>query len=213
MSKLIVTVSGPSGSGKTSIVHQLCKEDPHLFTKSISYTTRPQRQEEQLESFAGRQSYIFVSREQFQELQASRSVIAVTEVFGNLYGVPSRILALFSPDDSPQVIFAVVTYEGAEEIEALFPGLVLKLNIYAHQEECMERIVMREPISAEDLSKRLETYKRPETYCCPVDKEGSEYNFIYNVNFYESCHNVRKRIIELSQNVLSYRKQAFSNCI
>ena len=207
MSKLIVTVSGPSGSGKTSIVHQLCKEDPHLFTKSISYTTRPQREEEQLESFAGRQSYIFVGREEFQELQASRSVIAVTEVFGNLYGVPSRILALFSPDDSPQVIFAVVTYEGAEEIEALFPGLVLKLNIYAHQEECMERIVMREPISAEDLSKRLESY------CCPIDKESSEYNFIHNVNFYESCHNVRKRIIELSENVLSYRKQACSNCI
>ena len=55
-------VSAPSGTGKTTVLKRLMKELPDV-TFSVSYTTRPSRQDE-----TEGVDYHFISRDEFQAM-------------------------------------------------------------------------------------------------------------------------------------------------
>ena len=79
---ILLVLSSPSGAGKTTIARRLIAAEPEL-TLSVSVTTRPPRQGE----IDGR-DYIFIDREQFEEMMAHDEFLEHAIVFGNSYGTP-----------------------------------------------------------------------------------------------------------------------------
>lgn len=80
----LLVVSGASGSGKSTVVKRLA-EDPRVRPfVSVSATTRPARMGES----HGRE-YLFLSREEFENLIRDGQLLEWAEVHGNLYGTPA----------------------------------------------------------------------------------------------------------------------------
>ena len=77
---LFIVLSGPSGAGKTSLVDRALGEYSEL-QKPVSYTTRSPREGE-----VDGQSYYFLNREKFRELQEQKAFVEWAEVYGELYG-------------------------------------------------------------------------------------------------------------------------------
>jgi guanylate kinase len=80
MRGLLFVVSAPSGTGKTTLVERLVECTPNLCM-SRSYTSRPAREGEK-----DGVDYNFISREQFERMQAHGGFLECADVFGNLYG-------------------------------------------------------------------------------------------------------------------------------
>src|SRR5687767_6323602 len=76
----IYIVSAPSGAGKTSLVRAVTKEDNSII-KSISYTTRPERQIEQ-----NGKDYEFVTAQEFRDLIKQNKLLEYAEIYGHFYG-------------------------------------------------------------------------------------------------------------------------------
>jgi len=77
---LAFVVSGPSGAGKNSVIDRTMRRVPAL-AYSVSYTTRPRREDER----DGR-DYIFVSREAFERRIALGDFVEHVSYLGDLYG-------------------------------------------------------------------------------------------------------------------------------
>ena len=76
----IFVISAPSGTGKSTVARELVRRIPGLEF-SVSFTTRPARDEEK----DGR-DYWFVDRERFEEMAGEEAFLEWARVFGNLYG-------------------------------------------------------------------------------------------------------------------------------
>jgi guanylate kinase len=72
----LLIVMGRSGAGKDSLVDKVCEKAN--LKKLISYTTRPQRDDEG-------DTHIFVSEEDYEQMLADGQVAAYTEINGNKY--------------------------------------------------------------------------------------------------------------------------------
>lgn len=106
---IIVTLTGPSCSGKTTLEAKL--EATGRFTKVISHTTRAPRAGE-----VEGQSYYFISREAFEEMQNAGEFIESVEFNGNRYAVSSyEIDRAFSYGKD---VVIVCEPEGAKQIRA-----------------------------------------------------------------------------------------------
>ena len=81
---ILFIISAPSGAGKTTLVNALIKSDPKL-TLSVSYTTRPRREEE-----TDNVSYHFIDDESFQEMVEGDSFLEHARVFDHRYGTGSQ---------------------------------------------------------------------------------------------------------------------------
>lgn len=81
----LVIISGPSGSGKTTIVGKLINDQPEVFGRVITATTRKQREGE-----VNGVDYHFYQRNIFEEMIESGGFLEHAEVFGNLYGTPMK---------------------------------------------------------------------------------------------------------------------------
>lgn len=72
----LLIVMGRSGAGKDSLVDKVCEKAN--LKKLVSYTTRPQRDDEG-------DTHIFVSEEDYEQMLADGQVAAYTEINGNKY--------------------------------------------------------------------------------------------------------------------------------
>jgi guanylate kinase len=114
-------ISAPSGAGKTSLVKAALDEascDPdNKLCVSVSYTTRPKRELE-VEGV----NYHFVSKEDFQTIQAQGGFLESALVFGNYYGT-SRAWVEECLRTGWHVILEI-DWQGAEQIKKLIPEAV-----------------------------------------------------------------------------------------
>ncbi len=83
----VFIISAPSGSGKSTLVARLLETVPNLMF-SVSYTTRPPRGARS----RGRESYHFVTREDFEAMLSRDEFLEWAQVFGNYYGTHRCIL-------------------------------------------------------------------------------------------------------------------------
>lgn len=109
-------ISAPSGAGKTSLVRALLRTEMDL-NLSVSYTSRPPRQEE----MDGR-DYHFVSREVFEQMLERGEFLESAEVYGNCYGTSQKWLneAMLSGQD----ILLEIDSQGAQQVRRAFPEAV-----------------------------------------------------------------------------------------
>lgn len=83
---VLFVLSGPSGSGKNTLIHRLIDEFPNIV-ESVSYTTRPPRQNE-----VEGEHYHFVSKEQFQKFIEAGEFLEYAHHFGNYYGTSQKLV-------------------------------------------------------------------------------------------------------------------------
>jgi len=77
---LLIVLSAPSGAGKTTLCERLMAADPNVV-RSVSCTTRAPRAGE-----VDGQSYLFLSREEFEKRVARDEFLEYAQVHGNYYG-------------------------------------------------------------------------------------------------------------------------------
>ena len=116
MKPAVFIISAPSGSGKTTLANRLRAQVPGLLF-SVSYTTRPQRGNEQ----HGRE-YYFVSRQEFERMLAADEFLEHAEVHGNYYGTPRRFL--LEAGQCGQDLLLDIDVQGEEQIKRKLPEAV-----------------------------------------------------------------------------------------
>jgi guanylate kinase len=144
---VLLVVSGPSGAGKDSLVDELRRLEPDL-AYSISATTRPPREGEREGVH-----YFFISRPEFERMDAAGAFIETREYANNLYGTPKRFIeeSLASGRDivmKPEV-------NGALAIKRAFPHAVLVFLTAPSERELAERLERRRTEGPDAISKRL----------------------------------------------------------
>ncbi len=159
---MIVILSGVSGVGKTTIAKLL--EDLE-FTRSISYTSRAKRNEEEHGI-----DYIFTTREDFEEKITQEFFLEHTKQFDNFYGTAFEQIE--SSLNEGKKIIMCLSKEGFKAAYARWPERVLGIYLLPPDEStlqerlfarnsddmCIRMQVIREKISKENLEKDHEGY-------------------------------------------------------
>lgn len=83
---LIFVFSAPAGTGKTTIVRKLTESIP-CISQSISFTTRPKREDE-----VDGDHYHFVDKQTFLEMQERGDFIESVSLFNHYYGTSKTVL-------------------------------------------------------------------------------------------------------------------------
>ena len=147
MSGTVFVISAPSGGGKTSLVHAVLKRLDKL-TLSISYTTRPQRKEEE-----NKVHYHFVTVAQFQTMLAQDTFLEHAKVFDNYYGT-SRLMVEKSLNAGEDVLLEI-DWQGAVQIKQKIPNAVMIFLLPPSIEILRERLEHRGMDSPQVIAKRI----------------------------------------------------------
>jgi guanylate kinase len=149
---LLVVLTGPSGAGKDTLLDGLVKRDLG-FARARTATTRVPRDEGE------RDHYRFLSREQFEQLEAAGGLLESAEFVGNFYGVPAdEVLPRLTSGLNVAVRTEVL---GARALRRLLPGGVTVFIAPPSLADLKARILDRAAASgripeAADLAQRLE---------------------------------------------------------
>ncbi len=141
-------VAAPSGAGKSSLVKALMELDSHVFP-SISHTTRTARGQEK----HGRE-YYFVSDAEFDVLIAQDVFFEWAHVHGNRYGT-SR-MAIESRLTKGEDVILEIDFQGAYQIQKLFPEAVLIFILPPSLDELRGRIERRGEDTPDSIDLRMQ---------------------------------------------------------
>jgi guanylate kinase len=144
----LYVVAAPSGAGKSSLVKALMELDSHVFP-SISHTTRAARGQEK----HGRE-YYFVSDAEFDALIAQDAFFEWAHVHGKRYGT-SR-MAIESRLAKGEDVILEIDFQGAYQIQKIFPEAVLIFILPPSLEELRDRIERRGEDSPDSIDLRMQ---------------------------------------------------------
>ena len=146
---LLIVLSGPSGVGKDAVLNKM-REKPSNYHFTVTATTREMRGKET----AGK-DYIFLSRDQFENLVDDEGFMEWSEVYGNLYGVPkSQVTDALSKGKN---VIVKIDVQGAKKIKNLAPQAVFIFLSPPSMESLQQRLTKRMTESPEALALRRET--------------------------------------------------------
>lgn len=158
---ILLVVSGPSGVGKGTICSQLIRQMSDV-QYSVSVTTRQPRPEE-----VDGVSYCFVSREEFERMQAAGELLEAAEVFGNFYGTPRA--AVLQALDRGKDVMLEIDIQGALQVKVAFPECVTVFVWPPSPAELQRRITQRGTETKEALALRLQEAKREMAHVVDYD--------------------------------------------
>ncbi len=146
--KLLV-ISAPSGAGKTTIAHYLLQKYPFLQF-SVSATTRPKRPGEE-----HGKDYLFLSREQFEQLIREGKLLEYERIFGHYYGTLRE--SVEQALAAGKVLVFDVDVKGALSIQRAYPQDTLLIFVVPPDFATLEqRLRQRQTENEEELEQRLE---------------------------------------------------------
>ena len=144
---LLVVIAGPSGVGKGT-VHARVRALLPDAELSVSATTRAPRPGEE----AG-VDYQYVTRERFQELIDSHTLLEWAEYAGNRYGTPSEPVA--AAVAAGHVVVLDIELQGALQVKAQDPSALLVFLVPPSFEELERRLRARGTEEPAALQRRL----------------------------------------------------------
>jgi len=109
----LYTISAPSGAGKTSLVKALLARDSQTQV-SISYTTRPQRPNEQ-----EGHDYYFVNSDVFLSMLGQGDFLEHAQVFQNHYGTSTQWVEKTLQQGKDVIL--EIDWQGAQQVRRLLP--------------------------------------------------------------------------------------------
>ncbi len=141
----IFIISAPSGSGKSTLLSKVLQRDPQLRF-SVSYTTRKPRGREK-----PGESYIYISRDEFEERLANGEFLEHAEVFGNYYGTNFSILEQTRQEGKDLVLD--IDVQGARQLKSRIPEAV-SIFILAPSRDILEQRLRRRSEDSEAVIQR-----------------------------------------------------------
>ena len=113
MAKLIV-ISAPSGAGKTSLIAAFLEKIKNQnFILSISFTTRPKRENEK-----HGESYFFIDKQKFKKMIENNDFLEFAEVFGDFKGT-SKSWVKQKLSENMNVILEL-DWQGANQVKEIY---------------------------------------------------------------------------------------------
>ena len=143
----VFIVSAPSGSGKSTLVGRLLRSVPDLLF-SVSYTTRAPRGAEQ----AG-ESYVYISRPDFEARIRNDEFLEHAEVFGNYYGTHRSILERARAEAKDLVLD--IDVQGAAQLKRKIPEAISVFILAPSRQILEERLRARSEDPEEVIARRL----------------------------------------------------------
>lgn len=158
---ILFIITAPSGTGKTSLVRALLQTDPNL-SLSISHTSRPPRSDE----INGR-DYHFISKQDFQRMQAHGEFLESAVVYGNLYGTSQKWIneAISSGKD----ILLEIDCQGAKQVRQFFPQSKGIFILPPSPDTLEKRLKARGQDNPEIIKQRLTAVREEVSHICEFD--------------------------------------------
>lgn len=139
-------LSGPSGAGKGSIVKEILARREDLFL-SISATSRTPRKGEVEQG-----SYVFLTREEFENNIRKSNFLEWAEIYGNLYGTPKE--PVFKALEEGKNIILEIDYQGALQVKRVYADAIFVFVLPPSLEELRQRVINRNSETEESLETR-----------------------------------------------------------
>ncbi len=141
----IFIVSAPSGSGKSTLVSRLLHIDQRLRF-SVSYTTRKPRGAEK-----PGESYVYISRAEFEDRIERGEFLEYADVFGNYYGTHRKVLERAEAEGKDLVLD--IDVKGARQLIRKIPEAV-SIFILAPSRDILEQRLRARSEDAEEVIER-----------------------------------------------------------
>ncbi len=144
---IVFIISAPSGSGKSTLVSRLLASDPGLRF-SVSYTTRRPRVSEK-----PGESYIYISRREFNDRIRRGEFLEHAEVFGNYYGTNREVLEQAQSEGKDLILD--IDVQGAGQLKRAIPEAVSIFILAPSRAILEQRLRSRSEDSEEVIQRRL----------------------------------------------------------
>ena len=164
-------ISGPSGTGKGTICNELIKND-NIFL-SISATTRNIRAGE-----VDGVTYLFVSKEEFNDMIEKGMLLEHKEYEGNFYGTPKQ--AVKDMLEKGKDVILEIEVKGALEVKKEIPEAVLIFIVPPSIEVLRKRLSSRGREGEKEIEDRIKTAKWELT-------QSDKYNYVLVNDDLEKC--------------------------
>ncbi len=148
----VFIISAPSGSGKSTIVNRVLSGDSNLLF-SISYTTRKARGQEK-----PGESYVYISRDEFEERIRNNEFLEYAEVFGNYYGTHCSTLDRARAAGKDLVLD--IDVQGARQLMEKIKDAVSVFILAPSRDELENRLRSRSEDPDEVIRRRLKEAAR-----------------------------------------------------
>ena len=144
---LLVVVSGPSGAGKGTICKNFMELNKEMLL-SISSTTRNPRENE-----IDGVNYNFITKQDFEDLIGTDSLLEYVHVFGNYYGTPKKwVLECIEKGKDVLLEIEIV---GAMKVKEKYPDAILVFVLPPSLKELKNRIINRGTETIEQIENRM----------------------------------------------------------
>ncbi len=168
---------GPSGSGKTTLSNIFLNKNKN-FCLSISYTTRPMRNNE-----VDGEEYFFITIDKFLSMKQDKQFFETEEIFGNYYGTHVDYF-----QNQKDVVFNI-DVKGALNIKKKYPDSISIFITPPSMNELKKRLINRGDIYIQNRIQEInEEIKYIEyfTYCIINDKLENAIQLINNIHEIEN---------------------------
>ena len=193
----MVILSSPSGAGKTTITKKI--QQKYLnFKISISHTTRKPRPNE-----VNGLDYIFVSKNEFEDLIKKESFYEYAKIFDNYYGTSKdSVQKIIS--NSNDILFDI-DWQGTQQLSKFKELNLVKIFILPpHKEELEKRLIQRNQDNNEVVKKRLESYNKDIVH-------WKDYDYVVINDNLDNCFNQIEKIITSKKDTRSGLTQILKN--
>lgn len=143
----VFIISAPSGSGKSTLVSRLLQRD-HRLRFSVSYTTRKPRGREK-----PGESYVYISRAEFEDRIQHGEFLEYAEVFGNYYGTNRNNLEQAYQEGKDLVLD--IDIQGARQLKNKIPGAVSIFILAPSRDILEQRLRTRSEDTEQVIQRRL----------------------------------------------------------
>jgi len=144
---IVFIISAPSGSGKSTLVSRLLNTVEGLRF-SVSHTTRRPRGNE-----VPGESYIYISRQEFEERRERGEFLEQAEVFGNYYGTHRDVLRQARREGKDLILD--IDVQGARQLKESIPSAVSIFVLAPSRDILEQRLRARSEDSEETIRRRL----------------------------------------------------------